>query len=165
MTEEEVEFTQGKSPGQLSHEALWFAAHTIIAIVVMMATVLLMGLFHPDADSSTPKIIGTLLAFVVPMAVAFLIAKQKHNQIARYVWLSGLIIFAIACVWVIDLPTGPGLCEHCVSLFERIRRTFFSINENSGLLAGAGLLIGCWIPLSLFGYAAGAKLGLDSSTS
>ena len=159
---EELDIPQGKTLGELGYEALWFIAHTVIAVFVMALTILAMGLFHPDRDASGWMFLGALLAFLVPMIAGFAIAKRQRVFIARYVWISGLVIFVIACVWVIDLPTGPGLCEHCVSLFERLRRTFFSVSDGSGLIAGWGPFIGCWIPLSLFGYAAGAKLGLDS---
>ena len=70
-----------------------------------------------------------------------------------------VLIFAALCVWVIDLPTGPGLCEHCL-VIDRLRRTFFDIYHGSGLVAGQGLMVGAWIPLSLFGYALGAAFGL-----
>ena len=62
---------------------------------------------------------------------------------------------------MIDLPTGPGLCETCGTI-ERLWRTFFSIDNGSGLLAGEGLLVGAWLPLSMIGYAVGAAFGLDS---
>jgi hypothetical protein len=159
---EELEISQGKSVGELGHEALWFAAYTIIAIITMVLTILMMGAFNPDPDSSGPKFLGTFLAFLIPLIVGFLIAKVQNNPIARYVWLAGLLIFAIACVWVIDLPTGPGLCEHCTSLVERLQRTFFSFDHGSGLMGGQGVMVGCWVPLSLFGFAIGAKFALDS---
>jgi hypothetical protein len=41
---------------------------------------------------------------------------------------------------------------------DKLWRTFFSINKNSGLLGGDGILIGTWIPLSMIGYAIGAKI-------
>ena len=96
---EEVEISQGKSVGELGHEALWFAAYTIIAIITMLLTILTMGAFSPDPDASGPKMLGTFLAFLLPLIVGFLIAKVQHNPIARYVWLAGLLFFAVACVW------------------------------------------------------------------
>ena len=53
--------------------------------------------------------------------------------------------------------TGPGLCESCGAT-EKLWRTFFTFNNGSGLMGGDGLLIGAWIPLSMLGYAIGAKL-------
>ncbi len=71
-------------------------------------------------------------------------------------------MFSVVCVWVLDLPTGPGLCEKCDSghLLERLIRTFFDIKHGSGLMGGDGLLVGTWIPLSMIGYAIGAKFGI-----
>lgn len=157
---EEIETTsQGKTVGELGLEAAWFFGHTALAIFFMLAAIGVYTLSHPSADDPLPKYIGTALAFFVPMAAAYLIARVQQNDVARYVWISGLLIFMIACVHVIDLPTGPGLCEHCL-LTERLIRTFFDVNHGSGLMAGQGLIIGTWIPLSTFGYAIGARFAL-----
>jgi putative effector of murein hydrolase LrgA (UPF0299 family) len=158
--EMEFESSQGKTLGELGAEAGWFLGHTLIAILVLIITIAVVSLFHPDPEQIGPKLIGTVLAFFVPMVVGFIIARQQQNQIARYVWISGLLIFSIVCVWVLDLPTGNGLCEHCGAL-EKLWRTFFDIRHGSGLMGGDGLAVGTWIPFSLFGYAFGAKLGLD----
>jgi len=154
---EDFEVSQGKSIGDLGREAAWFCAHTILAILTLLGLVAVIWLFHPAPDASAPKLLATVLAFVVTMVVGFLITKTTSNDIGRYVWISGLLIFAIVCVWVMDLPTGPGLCEHC-TLMERLWRTFFDFQHGSGLMGGDGVLIGTWIPLSLFGYAIGSKL-------
>ena len=68
--------------------------------------------------------LGTVLAFLVPMIGGFLIAKMQQNDIARYIWISGLLIFSVVCVWVLDLPTGNGLCEKLRAV-EKLWRTFF----------------------------------------
>jgi hypothetical protein len=154
---EDFEVSQGKSIGDLGREAVWFAAHTIFAILTLFGIVAVMWMFHPDPNSINPKLLATVLAILFPMVVGFLITKFTSNDIGRYVWISGLLIFAIVCVWVIDLPTGPGLCEHC-TLMERLFRTFFDFQHGSGLMSGDGVLIGTWIPLSLFGYAFGSKM-------
>jgi hypothetical protein len=156
---EDFEISQGKSIGDLGREALWFSAHTIFAVFTLFGIVAVMWMFHPNPDSSNPKLLATLLAVLIPMIVGFLITKVTTNDIGRYVWISGLLIFAIVCVWVIDLPTGPGLCEHC-TLIERLWRTFFDFQHGSGLMGGDGPLIGAWIPLSLFGYAFGSKMAI-----
>ena len=156
---EDFEVSQGKSIGELGREALWFVAHTAIAVIALLALIGVMWMFHPNPDATGPKLLATVLAFLVPLAVGFLIVKQT-NEIGRYVWISGLLIFAIVCVWVLDLPTGNGLCEHCGAL-EKLWRTFFDITHGSGLMGGDGLLVGTWVPLSLFGYSAGAKMGID----
>jgi hypothetical protein len=69
-------------------------------------------------------------------------------------------MFSVVCVWVLDLPTGNGLCENCRAL-KKLWRTFFYIYHDSGLM-GDGLLVGTSIPLSMIGYAIGAKSGFDS---
>jgi hypothetical protein len=158
---EEFEATQGKSAGDLGREAIWFFAHTLFAVLTLFVVVGIIALFHPDPDALDPKLLGTALAFLIPMIVGFIIARTQQNEIARYVWISALVTFVIVCVWVLDLPTGNGLCEHCGAL-EKLWRTFFDINHGSGLMGGDGLLVGTWIPLSMIGYSVGARMGLDS---
>jgi hypothetical protein len=65
-------------------------------------------------------------------------------------------------VYTLDLPTGNGLCNGCGAV-DKLWRTFFTIENNSGLLGGDGILIGTWIPLSMIGYAIGAKIARNLS--
>ncbi len=159
----DLEITQAKTIEDLGREALWFAIHTLFAVAVLGFVWGVMTLTHPDPDSASPKIIASALAFLVPLVTGFVLARiwptAPRFHVARYVWISGLMFFCAVCVWVLDLPTGPGLCENCRAA-EKLWRTFFDIDNGSGLLSGDGLLIGAWVPLSLFGYAAGAALGL-----
>jgi hypothetical protein len=152
--------TQGKSIGDLGHEAFWFLTHTLLAVLMLALAVGVMWVTHPDADAIAPKLIGTGLAFLVPMIGGFLIAKMQQNEIARYIWISGLLVFSVVCVWVLDLPTGNGLCEHCGAV-EKLWRTFFDISNGSGLMGGDGLLVGTWIPLAMIAYSIGVRFGLD----
>lgn len=154
------DISQGKSVGELGREALWFLTHTLLALLILGAVIGLMTFTHPDPESLSPKLLGTALAFLTPMIGGFLIARVQHNTVAQYVWISGLIVFSIVCVWVLDLPTGNGLCEKC-GAFEKLWRTFFDISHGSGLMAGDGLLAGTWIPLSMIAYAVGAKFALS----
>jgi hypothetical protein len=153
------DITQGKSVGDLGSEAFWFVLHSTLAALFLLAMIVGMTMNNPDPDSISPKLLATALAFVVPMVGGFVIARKQQNDIAGYVWISGVIVFAVACVWVLDLPTGNGLCESCGAV-EKLWRTFFDIQHGSGLMAGDGLVAGAWIPLSMFGYAFGAKFGL-----
>ena len=155
-----VDLSQNKTLGDLSREALWFSVHTLAALTVLVLVVGGIALAHPDADSLNPKLIGTLLAFLVPMAVGFLVARKQQNDIAGYVWISGLLVFSVVCVYVLDLPTGNGLCERCGAV-DKLWRTFFDISHGSGLMSGDGFLIGTWIPLSMIGYAFGARNAID----
>jgi hypothetical protein len=153
------DISQDKTIGDLSREALWFLTHTLVAVILLAIAIGVMSLNHPDPDSTMPKLLGTVLAFLVPMIGGFLLARIHHNNVAAYIWISGLVIFSIVCVWVLDLPTGNGLCETC-GAGEKLWRTFFTFSHGSGLMGGDGLLVGSWIPLSMIGYAIGAKLAL-----
>ena len=151
--------SQDKTIGELGREALWFLTHTFLALVFLYLVIGVMWLNSPDPDSANPKLLASVLSFLVPMIGGFFIARMHRNRIAGYVWISGLVFFSVICVWVLDLPTGPGLCENCGAI-EKLWRTFFSINHGSGLMAGDGLLFGSWSPLSMIGYAVGARFGL-----
>ena len=157
---QDFDVAQGKTAGDLTREALWFTIHTILAVLVLVLVVFSISLSHPEIDQNGPKILGTFLALIVPMVFGFFITKSRQDRTAKYVWISGLLTFSIVCVWVLDLPTGNGLCEKCGAV-EKLYRTFFDINQGSGLMGGDGLLVGTWIPLSMIGYAIGAAFGLD----
>ncbi len=152
---------QDKSIGELGREAFWFLTHTLVALAILAVVIGAMSLTQPDPDSTSPKILGSVLAFLAPMIGGFLIGRRQHDHVASYIWISGLVIFSVACVWVLDLPTGNGLCERCGAI-EKLWRTFFDISNGSGLMAGDGLLFGAWMPLSTIGYAVGARVGLTA---
>lgn len=152
--------SRDKTIGDLAREAFWFIAHTLLALAFLIVVIGVMTLNHPDPSSVQPKIVCTLLAFLVPMFGGLIITRLQQNEAARYVWISGLVIFSVVCVWVLDLPTGNGLCESCGAV-EKLWRTFFSFTHGSGLMGGDGPLIGAWIPLSMVSYAIGAKFGLE----
>ncbi len=154
------DISKDKSLGDLGREATWFATHTLLAVLALALVIGGMSLAHPDPDAATPKILGTGLALFIPMIGGFFLARLHHNQISRYVWISGLLLFSVVCVFVLDLPTGNGLCERCGAL-EKLWRTFFSIDRGSGLMGGDGLLIGSWLPLAMIGYAIGSRFGLE----
>lgn len=168
---QDIDISRGKSLGELGNEAGWYVAHTLFAVLSLFAAMALASFAIPPLrdsfgteapiDFTSIQLIFTAVAFVVPMFAGFVIAKAKHNDIARYVWISGILMFSVVCVWVLDLPTGPGMCEHC-GAFEKLTRTFFDIKHGSGLMGEEGLFIGTWMPLSMIGYAIGAKFGLDS---
>jgi hypothetical protein len=142
-----------KIVGDLGREAFWFLTHTLLAVCVLAIVIGLMSMAHPDAEASAPKLF-------VPMVGGFLIARVQRNDVARYVWISGLLLFSVMCVWVLDLPTGNGVCENCGAL-DKLWCTFFDIGHGSGLMGGDGLLVGTWLPLSMIGYAVGAQFGLE----
>ena len=156
----EFDLPTDKTAGELGLDAIWFALHTIFAVLLLAAVVIGIGLTQPDPDAIPPKILGTVLGLFVPMVGGFLVARARQDRIAKYTWISGLLMFSVVCVWVLDLPTGNGLCENCMAL-EKLYRTFFDISHGSGLMGGDGLLIGTWMPLSMIGYAIGARFGLE----
>jgi hypothetical protein len=152
-----VEIRGNKTTNDLLREAAWFAFHTFLAMVVLVAMMAAFGLFHPAPEASAPKILFTTLALIGPMIVGFGIARLLRDTVAGYIWISGLLFFLIVAVHTLDLPTGNGLCNGCGAV-DKLWRTFFSIDHGSGLLAGDGLLWGSWFPLSMIGYAVGAKV-------
>jgi small basic protein len=153
---------QGKTVGDLGREAAWFAAHTLLAVLILAVIVIGIWSTHPDPDAVGPKQYCTVLALLVPFIGGYFIARTQQNRIAKYIWISGLVFFSLVCVWVLDLPTGNGLCEACANdPVQKLFRTFFSITNGSGLMGGDGMLVGAWIPLAMVGYAIGASYGLD----
>ena len=150
--------SQGKTAGDLTREAFWYTIHTLIAVAVLAVIVIGFWIARVDSEANGPKILCTFMAFLVPSVFGFFIARSRQDRIAQYVWISGLLTFAVVCVWVLDLPTGNGLCEKCGAV-EKLYRTFFDINNGSGLMGGDGLLVGTWVPLSMIGYAIGARFG------
>ena len=156
---EELDEYQGKSVGELGQEAVWFLIHSLIALAVVLLILLGGVVLRANPDAESPKVIATLLSFLLALLAGFFIARVRNDYVARYVWVSGLILFAIVCVWILDLPTGNGLCEHCGAM-DKLTRTFFSIENGSGLAGGWGLVLGSWIPLAFIGYAFGAQMAL-----
>jgi hypothetical protein len=154
-----IDSPPNKSLAVLSREAIWFCIHTLLAVAMLALVIVAMTLAQPDPDALTPKIVGTALAFLVPLVCGFLVAQSRKDRIARHVWISGLLTFSVVSVWVLDLPTGKGLCEKCGAV-EKLWRTFFDINHGSGLMAGDGLFVGTWVPLAMIGYALGARFAL-----
>ncbi|WP_419806856.1 hypothetical protein [Terriglobus sp.] len=157
---EALEIRGNKTTNDLLREAGWFLLHTIFAVLIFA---LVMGAFwaaKPDAASAGPKLLCTAAAFLVPMIGGFVAGRARHDTVARYVWISALIMFGVVVVYVLDLPTGAGLCDGCGAV-DKLWRTFFSIDHGSGLMAGDGILIGTWIPLSMIGYAVGSKIAIS----
>src|ERR1700761_3213510 len=102
------DISHDKSLSDLNREAAWFIVHTVIAFLLLVLVIGVMSINHPDPDSSSPKLLGTVLAFLVPIFGGFVLTRWYRNDIATYVWISGVVIFSITCVWVLDLPTGNG---------------------------------------------------------
>jgi hypothetical protein len=153
------EQTGGKSPGELVAEALWFFGHTLISLAVYVGMVAAIYFAKPASFS---MLLATVLSLLVPGIAGFIVSLIWPNTIARYIWIFGVIYFSIVCVYVLDLPTGPGLCEHCGAI-DKLYYTLVTFNHPSGLLYGSGNVLGTWPALACIGYALGAKYGLKSS--
>jgi hypothetical protein len=143
----------GKTPGELLAESLWFFTHLLFALGVYIAMVAVVYLLQPQ-PSYTLILIGTGLAFLLPAIAGFIIQRFRPDRIARHVWVFGLVYFCAICVYVLDLPTGPGLCDHC-GAWEKVIRTV--ITFDSGLMESNGDLVGSWPALAWIGYAIGAR--------
>lgn len=157
---EAVEIRGNKTTNDLIREAGWFTLHTIVAVLIFAVALSAFTATRPDSASAAPKLLCTAVAFLVPMIGGFVAGRLRRDTVARFVWISGLLMFGVVCVYVLDLPTGAGLCDGCGPV-DKLWRTFFSIDHGSGLLAGDGILIGTWIPLAMIGYAVGAKLAIS----
>lgn len=156
---EDIEDVGGKSATDLGFEALWFAVHTFLAFLVVVVVISVFGLSKPDPNATQPKLLCTAVIFLAAIIAGFATAKVTTNEVARYIWIAGLLMFSILCVYVLDLPTGPGLCNGCGAV-EKLYRTFFDISNPSGLMGGYGFAVGSWIPLSMISYSIGATFGL-----
>lgn len=158
---EAVEIRGNKTTNDLLREAAWFLLHTLFAVLIFVLVMFAFWAARPDPTSAGPKLLCTAAALFVPMIGGFIAGRSRRDTVARYVWISALIMFGVVVVHVLDLPTGAGLCDGCGAV-DKLWRTFFSIDHGSGLMAGDGVLIGTWIPLSMIGYALGARIAIGT---
>jgi hypothetical protein len=140
-------------------QALWVAAHTLIALGTWVAVLVVVTLMNPQ---TVPVAVTWSLAFIFPFIVGFIFTKFKQNEMAPHVWLIGLIWFLIICLWILDMPTGPNQCYHCDAT-QKMVLTFFSTNEDSGLIDGQGRFVGTWPATALIAYGIASSFALDKS--
>ena len=76
-----AQVSKDKTVGDLGREAFWFLTHTLLAVAVLAVVIGVMSLMHPDPESSAPKLLGTLLAFFVPMVGGFAITRVQQNDV------------------------------------------------------------------------------------
>jgi hypothetical protein len=150
------ELAEDKTPGQLLKEALSFLLHMVISMLVLLAVGGVITLAQPQSFSMA---LAAALAFVVPALAGFVIARIRNDSVARYIWIAGILWMSIVMVWVLDMPTGPGLCEKC-DAGNKIWLSFFDFTHDSGLINGLGRVVGTWPALAMVGYAIGAGFGL-----
>src|SRR5580692_3354788 len=84
-----------KSPEQMALQITSFIVHILIALAVYL---------------------GTLLVFVLPLAVAYFIHTSGRRTAAPAIWIAGVVWMLMVMVYVLELPTGPGRCENCTAV-------------------------------------------------
>jgi hypothetical protein len=145
-----------QNPAKVSNQALWFLAHTGLALGSWLALMLLGYAFNPAGVS---QLIILLLSILVPLLVGFGFTRYRQDQHAPLVWLIGLIWLLIVSLWVLDMPTGPNACLQCDAT-EKLTRSFFSWPGPSGLIDNDGPFLGTWPAAALIGYSIGARFAL-----
>ena len=140
----------------LAEQAIWVFLHMLLAIGAWVAMMLLISLARPE---SIPVFVTLAASFAVPFVVGNVFTRFKQNDMAPYTWLVGLIWFLIICLWILDMPTGPNQCYHC-DASQKLYLTFFSLNEDSGLIDNQGRMVGTWPAVAFIGYGIGSRLAL-----
>jgi len=140
----------------LGEQALWVLIHLVVAAGSWAAMMAAITLAKPDY---VPVLVTLALSFSVPFLVGNFFTRWKQNDMAPYMWLVGMIWFLIICLWILDMPTGPNQCFHC-DASQKLYLTFFSLNEDSGLIDNDGRMIGTWPAVAFIGYGIGSRLAL-----
>jgi hypothetical protein len=149
-----------KNPERVSNQAVWFFAHTGLALGSWLALMMLGYVLNPPGVS---QLIILLLSVFVPMGVGFALNSKRQEEIATVVWLIGLVWILIISLWILDMPTGPNACFQCDAT-EKLSRTFFSMPQPSGLIDNDGPFIGTWPAAALIGYAIGARIAMKKKS-
>lgn len=140
----------------LSRQVVSFFLHAFIALGSWLVLMLAGYAMNPVSVSQTVILI---LSLAVPLVVGFFVTRIKPDEMACYVWLLGLILMLIVCLWILDMPTGPNACLNC-NATEKLSRTLFSIPSPSGLIDNNGPIFATWPAAALLGYSIGAWLTL-----
>jgi len=146
----------GLSPSQMFSQALWFFLHSLFALLTWGGMMLIVTLAHPG---SVPAAVTLALSLTFPLIVGFLLVKIRASDVATLTWLAGLVWLMIVGLWILDMPTGPGSCYHC-GAGDKLWLTFFSLNQDSGMVDGQGRFLGTWPAAAMVGYSVGAKLSM-----
>lgn len=145
-----------QKPSTFARQSLSYSLHALLALATWIAVMLAGYALNPVGVSQGAIL---LLSIVLPLAVGFAVVKIHPDEIAAAVWLLGAIWALVFCLYVLDLPTGPGQCLRCGAA-EKLTRTLFSLPSPSGLIDDDGPFLGTWPAAALIGYAIGARLGL-----
>lgn len=144
---------------RLSHQAIAFFVHVILALVAWIGMILAGYAINP---TYVPQFVVLALSIVVPLIAGNIVMRVKPDEMAAQIWLAGLIWFLVICLWVLDMPTGPNACFQCDAT-EKLMRTLFSFPTPSGLIDNNGPFFGTWPAAAMIGYAIGAHFGLRSA--
>jgi hypothetical protein len=147
---------ENQGASKLSRQALAFILHTVLALCVWIALMLVGYAVNPVG---VPQMAILLLSIVVPLLAGLIVTRIHRNEMAATVWLVGLIWVLIVSLWILDMPTGPNACYQCGAT-EKLTRTFFSLPRPSGLIDNDGPFLGTWPAAALVGYSVGAWIGL-----
>jgi len=147
------EHEEAKNPSRLSQQAVWFLAHTVLALGSWLGLMLLGYAFNPQG---VPQLVILLISLIVPAMVGYSIARVRRDEMALLVWLVGLLWMLMISLWILDMPTGPNACFQCDAT-EKLTRTFFSWPQPSGLIDDDGPFLGTWPAAALMGYSIGAR--------
>lgn len=138
----------------LSHQAVSFFLHSIVAVIAWLALMLAGYALNPVG---LPQWMILVASILFPLMAGNIVARLHPSENAAHVWLAGLIWILIVSLWVLDMPTGPNACMDCGAT-EKLIRTLFSFPRPSGLIDNNGPFLGTWPAAALVGYAIGARL-------
>lgn len=145
-----------KTPELMFRQALSFCLHIFFSLLIYATIFAGISYFNP---MDWPALATALLVFVLPLVVAFGIHLRGWTTEASHIWIAGVVWLLMVIVYVLELPTGPGSCEHCTAV-SKIWLTLFDLNTDSNLISGAGRVVGTWPALAVIGYSIGAGLSL-----
>ena len=137
---------------QLGSQALSCFLHTLLALGTWVGLMFAGYALNPQGVSQ-PLIL--VLSMVVPMVTGYIVSRFWRSEMATVVALLGVIWVLLFCIWLLDLPTGPNMCDQCAAT-ERLSRTLFSFPSPSGLLDDNGPFFATWPAAALIGYSIGA---------
>ena len=146
---------------RLSRQALLFFLHTALALATWSLLMIVGYALNPPwfALGIIPQIAILGASLCAPLLVGFIVNRFRQDDMAPLIWLMGLIWALIICLWILDMPTGPGECYQCDAT-EKLSRTFFSWPSPSGLIDNDAPFLCTWPAAALVGYAIGAKFAL-----
>lgn len=139
----------------IGQQAVAFFLHVFMALLAWAGLMALGYILNPVG---VPQIAILAASTLVPLVFGNIIVRFRRDEIARSLWLAGIIWILVCALWVLDMPTGPNACYQC-DAGEKLGRTFFSWPKPSGLIDNDGPFIATWPAAALIGYSIGAYLG------